>query len=272
MQRTPTCDRRPCRGLRLSRGAGVALLFVASLGSGCAASSDVRKAPQVATARFLLQPSDRVLVLPLRDGSCLPVYGNHVMCHLTGEHLDAGAVPAGTGAELGRILYQDLQDRGVSLVPYDVGVERLEREDPAVVDAYEPALAIEVGKATGADKVIMGVVAQYEERSGSGLGSNEPAKVAFSLALVDVARGTITYKLHFNRRQAPLASNLFALPQWWRQGFSWWTRKEVAAQALRDGAEELVGSAEAGSHWTYMPARPPERSFLEWQTSPEVSH
>lgn len=47
-----------------------------------------------------------------------------------------------------------------------------------------------------------GVVAQYEDRSGSGLGSNQPAKVAVSLALVDVARGTSRVRTHM-RRQKP---------------------------------------------------------------------
>ena len=44
--------------------------------------------------------SQGVLVLPLRVGSPLPVYGNHVMCHLTGEHLEIGTVPGQAGLEI----------------------------------------------------------------------------------------------------------------------------------------------------------------------------
>lgn len=219
----------------------------------------------------LIGASDRTLVLPLRDGSCLPVYGNHVMCHLTGEHLDAGVVPKGTGAELGTMLFQKLQTRHVSLIPYAHGLELLSRADAALVDRYAPSLAVQLGQQAHASKVIMGVVARYDERSGSWFGSREPAAVAFSLALVDVATGTVTHTLRFKRRQVPLTTNLFALPTWWRNGFAWWTRKAIADQALAESADALLGVEPAPPLWTNMPAHPSAYDALDGQTEQPIS-
>jgi hypothetical protein len=219
---------------------------------------------------------DRVLVIPFRDGSCLPVAGNHVTCHLTGEDFEAGDVPKGTGAELAAILFQDLQTRGAPVIPFEQGVNLLAQTDPAVVDRYEPALGTELGKRAGASKAIMGVVMRYEERSGSWYASRDPAAVAFSLALVDVATGTITQTLRFNRRQAPLTSNLLAFAAWWQQGFKWWARKEVAEHALAEAADVLVGAEGSPLLWanrrvrprTNAPLRPAAHEEGEWQLEP----
>ncbi|MFQ5666191.1 MAG: hypothetical protein ACE5I7_07135 [Candidatus Binatia bacterium] len=223
------------------------LVLAAALLVGCGVTT--RKYVNPAAQGGLIAASDRVLVLPLRDGSCLPVYGNHVMCHLTGQHLDAGDVPKGTGAEFGATLFEDLRARGASLVPYNLSLQLLSEADPAFVDRYEPALGARLGKQAQATKVIMGVVARYEERSGTRFASGEPAAVAFSLAVVDVATGRVTHKLRVNRRQTALTGNLFALPTWWREGFGWWTRKQVADEALAEAAEGLVGGAGAQPLW-----------------------
>jgi hypothetical protein len=194
------------------------------------------------------------------------------MCHLTGEHFEAGEVPSGTGAELAAALFQDLQARDVAVIPYERGLQLLAQTDPAVVDRYEPALAVDLGKRAGATEAIMGVMIRYEERSGSWFGSREPAAVAFSLALVDVATATVTHKLRFNRRQAPLTTNLFALPTWWQEGFGWWTRRQVAELSLREAADALVGAEGAPTLWTNMPLRPPAHEFSDWQMRPPPLH
>ncbi len=218
--------------------------------------------------RPLLTGADRVLVLPLRDGSCLPRYGNHVMCHLTGEHLEAGDVPPGTGIELGRLLHGSLRELGAAPVPYEESLALIAAANPIQVDRYDAELAVELGQKAEAGKVLMGVVSRYEERSGSWLGSREPAAVAFSLALVEVATGKVTYRTSFNRRQAPLTTNLFALPLWWREGFRWWDRHQVAAQAMREAAAGLVGAGGSKSLWTNMPAQAGPQPRGEWRSSP----
>lgn len=239
---------------------------------GCSATQPSTRAGSAGeTGSALVGRSQRVLVLPLRDGSCLPIYGNHVMCHVTGEHLDAGRVPEGAGANLGAILSDELEKRGVSLVPYDRAMTLFSAADPGAVDRYEPELAIDLARQAGADKALMGVVARYEERSGSRFGSREPAAVAFSLALVDIAKGEVTYRTRFNRRQAPLTTNLLALPLWWREGVGWWSREQVARQAMSEAADALVGRPREGARWTSMPEGPPPRDRGEWRMQPAPS-
>jgi len=258
---------------RLARFAVCIVLGMAVLAACSVRSTHSTEALATASARpRFMAPTDRVLVIAFRDGSCLPVYGNHVMCHLTGEHFDAGDVPSGTGADLAAALVQDLQARDMAVIPYERGLQLLAQTDPVVVDRYEPALAIDLGNRGGATKVIMGVMIRYEERAGSWFGSREPAAVAFSLALVDVETGTVTHKLRFNRRQAPLSTNLLALPTWWQEGFGWWTRRQVADRALNEAADALVGTEGTPTLWTNMPLRPAAHELGESQTRPQSVH
>lgn len=273
--------RREPQAGRLAR-ASICLVFVMALFVGCSARARQSRdgAAETETSRGPISASDRVLVIPFRDGSCLPAYGNHVTCHLTGEDFGAGDVPKGTGAELAAILSRDLQARGAPVIPFEQGVDLLAQTDPALVDRYEPALAIDLGKRASASKVIMGVVMRYEERSGSWFGSRDPAAVAFSLAFVDVATGTITQTLRFNRQQAPLTSNLLAFVAWWQQGFKWWTREEVAEQALAEAADVFVGAEGASLLWTTRRLHPRTNATLrpaaheegEWQMEPAPTH
>jgi len=232
----------------------LSVLFATLLLAGCSETLRSGRAQRAATQPAAIEQNDRLLVLPFRDGSCLPPRKHRVTCHLTGEEFEAGKVPPGTGRKLARLFHQQLAARGVSLVPFDEGAALTAKRDPKEVNAYEPPLGVEVGKEAGATKAIMGVAIRYEERSGSWFGTRDPASVAFSLALIDVSRGTMIRKLRFNRRQAPLATNLLALPIWWQQGFRWWTRREVAERSLADAADALLGLENASARWTNMPA------------------
>lgn len=87
--------------------------------------------------------------------------------------------------------------------------------------------------------------------------------MSLSLALVDVQSGAVTHKHLVRREQAPLTANLLALPVWWRQGFRWWSRREVADEALAEAASALAGTVDAEAAWPNMPAIPPPR-FKQW--------
>lgn len=224
------------------------------------------------TNSVVLRKSDVVLVLPFRDGSCLPVYGNHVMCHLTGEHLDAGDVPTGTGIIFGSILSDKLLARHVRVIPYERALDGVDAADPDAVDRYEQSLGTDLGKSTGATKVLMGIIGRYDERSGTRLASGEPAAVAFSLALIDVSSGAMVYRTRFNRRQAPLSGNLFSLPLWWQDGPGWWTRREVAERALEEAADALTGRAGRLGTWTNTSTEGPTWRDDEPETSPIGEH
>lgn len=255
-------ERLACR----SPGAATAWLLALVLWTGCAATPWPRASSRENehSRQGLVTRGERVVVLPFREGSPLPVYGNHVMCHLTGEHLDAGGVPKGAGEELGEILATQLAALDVDVVPYAKGVRLLSGFDRDAVSRYEPSLGAELARRTGAPKAILGVVSRFEERSGTAFASGTPARVSFSLALVDAKSGAVTHKLVINREQAPLTWNLFSFPTWWRRGFRWWTRQDVAEEALATAARALVGMAGSEDAWASMPSsagpqRPPSR-------------
>lgn len=237
-------------------------IVLAVLFAGCGSFASTPAAPH-AIRKSLVPSGERLLVVPLREGSPLPIYGNHVMCHLTGEHLDAGEVPEGAGAELSEILSRHLAERGVELVPSEEARRLFSGVGAEVRSRYEPSLGVELGRRAGASRVVMGILGRYEERSGSWFASAEPAKVSFSLALVDVESGSITHKHLARREQAPLTANLLALPVWWRQGFRWWTRREVADEALAEAAAALAGAEGSETAWPNMPAIPSPR-FKQW--------
>lgn len=253
------------RRLSPSMACVLALALLASCSSGLSLHSSARETEH--SRQGLVTRGERVVVLPFREGSPLPPYGNHVMCHLTGEHLDAGDVPKGTGEELGEILAAQLTALDVDVVPYDKGLRLLAGFDRDAVSRYEPALGVELARRLGAPKAILGVVSRYEERSGAAYASGTPARVSFSLALVEVKTGAVTHRLAINREQAPLTSNLFSFATWWRRGFRWWSRQEVAEESLATAARALVGRADAEDAWASMasspgPERPPSRQSL----------
>ncbi len=256
MNKTPQTSRT--HSTQAYRGS---VLILAVTLSACSATIPATTSPR--TGPSLIGPEDKVLVLPLRDGSCLPVYGDHVKCHLTGEHLNAGVVPEGTGFDLAEILFEKLQALGVSLVPYAVGTGAYSVTDPDIVDRYQPELAILTGRKVGADKVIMGIATSYEERSGSRFGAQAPAAVAFSLAIIDVASGKATHRFYYDYRQAPLTTDLLNVPLWWRMGIGWWTRKQISEETMSEAALALIGR-KAARKWTNMPTGPPVQGFDDW--------
>ncbi|MFQ5664836.1 MAG: hypothetical protein ACE5I7_00230 [Candidatus Binatia bacterium] len=268
----------PNPGTNAGRGlaaAAVSLCVVAALGAGCGLPHGNRQPNTLAASvqrRSLVSGADRVLVLPLRDGSFLPANGDHVMCHLTGEQLPAGQVPHGAGTQFAAVLFRGLQRRGVDLVPFEQGSQLVSAADPVLRDRYQPSLAVTLGKKGGASKVIMGVVTCYEEFSGSRFGSRQPANVAFSLALVDVSTGALTHKFIFSRRQVPLMSNLLALPIWWREGFQWWPRRQVAEEALTEAADKLVGLHRPASFLAGVPVLPAAQEGSEWRAKPLAAY
>lgn len=140
---------------------------MALLLAGCGSLSAKGVPHAGAQAGALVAPDDRLLVLPLREGSPLPIYENHVMCHLTGEHLDSGQAPEGSGVELSEVLSRHLAERGVDLVPIEEARRLFAVVDAEARSRYEPSVGVELGRQAQASKVVMGIVARYEERSGT---------------------------------------------------------------------------------------------------------
>lgn len=123
------------------------------------------------------------------------------------------------------------------IIPDGTAAEAL-RRNLAGFDQSTRAQAL--GRAVGADAVVVGTVARYVERVGTAYGSDAPASVALRLALVSTASGEVLWSGEFNETQQALSTNLLNFWQFWRAGPRWFTVAEFA----RLGVERLLEDLE----------------------------
>jgi hypothetical protein len=153
------------------------------------------------------------------------------------------------------------QDDGAAVVTaqlYRVLVEQTEYRfapDLSVVDTLAtPALraasgqlarAVALGKAVGADAVVVGRVTRFAPRVGTAYGASQGASVAFELGLVAVASGEEIWRGAFDETQEALASNIFDFWMFWRSGPQWLTANELAGLGVEDLWPQLTGAITA---------------------------
>ncbi len=97
--------------------------------------------------------------------------------------------------------------------------------------------AVQLGKATSADAVLIGTVSRFMERVGTEYGATDPAGVSFTLELVSVSGGRILWKGEFDETQKPLTENLFKWWIFWNAGPKWLSAAELSGV----GVERLLG-------------------------------
>jgi hypothetical protein len=109
------------------------------------------------------------------------------------------------------------------------------------IDPSGPLLsrARALGKAVGADGVLIGTVSRYRERIGAKYGAREPAAVSFALQLLYVPEGKILWRGSFDGTQQPLTENLFNWWQFWRGGPRWFTAQEFTGLAVERTLDDL---------------------------------
>jgi hypothetical protein len=151
------------------------------------------------------------------------------------------AQPAGMPESLRDHAAQQLSSE---LAELGVSVQSPERvrlaAPPTGAAIYDVALAARVGRAVGADYVVMGAISRYVERVGTSLGVESPASVAYRIMLVDVHRAANagTYRLDYT--QAPLSNDIKQLPLWLQGKFGWMTRQEILDASFRQSARQIA--------------------------------
>ena len=90
------------------------------------------------------------------------------------------------------------------------------------------ARAVALGKAVGADAVIIGSVTRFAPRVGTAFGASQGASVAFRLGLVAVGSGEEIWNGAFDETQEALATNFFGFWMFWSAGPRWLTANELA--------------------------------------------
>lgn len=94
-------------------------------------------------------------------------------------------------------------------------------------------IAVRLGQSLGVDHVLLGLVWRYQERVGSALGASEPASVAFSLFMVNVATQKLVWEGSFDKTQTGLSENLFDTPMFLKKGLKWLTAEELSSYGIQ---------------------------------------
>lgn len=222
-----------------------ALALTASLGVGASACNP---APVTVTARRLapLQVGEirRIAVLPFATGEQLrphaPAAGEEPLVEPPAE-----TVTRAMDEAVRRLPDWQITDGLVTGEAF----RRLYGE----AHAPTPAEAQAVGTLLAVDAVLRGQVSEFEERVGSDLGAQKPARVAFAVELMRVPSGEVVWQAVYAETQKALSENLWDLPGFVKAGGRWIRAGELAALGADKVAAELhtvlfgTSSAPAGS-------------------------
>lgn len=94
-------------------------------------------------------------------------------------------------------------------------------------------IAVRLGQSLGVDHVMVGLVWRFQERVGGAMGASEPASVAFSLFMVNVASQKVVWKGSYDKTQTSLSENLFDAPMFLKKGMKWLTAEELSSYGIQ---------------------------------------
>lgn len=89
-----------------------------------------------------------------------------------------------------------------------------------------------VGRALGADAVVIGFVYRWRDRVGSSVGVEQPAAVAFDALLIKTSTGAILWAGRYEQTQQSLTENLLNIGLYATRGVRWLTARELAEFGL----------------------------------------
>lgn len=179
---------------------------------------------------------ERILVLPFKNMA--EIYGENVSvrCSLCNNIFTTDKVDEGADRFLTEQMMSLLSSKkSIQLIPEGQaegvrsgllsknGKEMTERD-----------LLVAMGRALGADAVMVGRIFRFRERSGTRYSVESPASVAFDIDLVGVPDGRLLWTAHFDETQKDLSENLFLLGTFIKRKGQWITAEAMAASGLED--------------------------------------
>jgi hypothetical protein len=108
-------------------------------------------------------------------------------------------------------------------------LSRLRRTD---LKDFDRRIFLRVGRAVGADAVLIGFVYRWRERVGAGFGVDSPASVALDALLLRTTDGSVLWHGRFEQTQQALSENLLRIDLYATQGVRWVTARELAGYGL----------------------------------------
>lgn len=163
---------------------------------------------------------------------------------LLAGYMDEGAELVGPEAiaTLDEMLSRELRARWEGLF-YNQALTRQCRELVLQESGDERLSALKfwvrVGRCVPVDYLVVPQVLVWKERKGGEWGSEDPARVVLDLYLVDVGKGELVQRFHFDERQQSLAEDVFSIKRFFRREGKWVTAEQLAREAIVSGLEEL---------------------------------
>lgn len=122
------------------------------------------------------------------------------------------------------------------------------------VRAPTPDEARAVGELLAVDAVLRGQVSGFEERVGTGLAAERPARVVFAVELMRIPSGEVLWQAEYAETQQALSENLWNLGGFVRAGAKWVRARELAALGADQVAARLHTALYGGSGAAVAPA------------------
>jgi hypothetical protein len=148
---------------------------------------------------------------------------------LTGMTFAAGHTADEAGRIVGDQFRTSLTEKGFTVLPDGMVDEAVAALPAELADVYSVERAAAVGRALGADVVVIGSVMRYEELMGTPLAAEKPASVAFAVVAVHSHNGQILWKAKFDKTQQALFEDLRQLGSFFEGGMVWQSAIEFAA-------------------------------------------
>ncbi|WP_051694291.1 hypothetical protein [Desulfohalovibrio reitneri] len=145
--------------------------------------------------------------------------------------------------DLTRALTTKLQQRERNFIPPSVvrQCQELVRFEETAGSPQSRALQywLEVGSCVPASYIMVPQLMFYREREGGEWGAKEPASVKAYFYLIDVQRGTIVRRSHFDETQKSLSENVLDAGTFFERGGKWVSAKQLATDAIHRAVVEL---------------------------------
>lgn len=158
-----------------------------------------------------------------------------------------GKIDEGAAEKVATFAEEGLKRLGCfDVVTWEELIDILQRSDRGMLAAAPvkdmKVYAIEVGKVTRADAVLMGFVTIYRDRVGKKYGVTRPASVGYTLSLVSAVDGSVLWSANYRETQTSLAENLFGISLYFQRGMKWLTSDELAKWGIHQIMKTFPGA------------------------------
>lgn len=89
------------------------------------------------------------------------------------------------------------------------------------------------GEKMGCQSALLITLERYRERLGDEYSATDPASLAFSFRLINIADGKVICFGQFDETQQPVSENILAIGQAFKRGFKWINLADLTKEALK---------------------------------------